>query len=343
MSSIGYPIKIQYQGFKDILDLFCVDKYSQIVFCVDSNVSSSHKSLLQNYDLYKSYVLPIDGEEAKSLDVLQSLCSFFKQQKLDRHSLVIAVGGGVTGDVVGFATSIYMRGISVLHVPTTLLSMVDSSVGAKTAINFDGVKNLLGAFHPPAGVLIDVDFLKTLPNKHYNAGFAEIIKHGVISDAKYLDSVISEYIDFSNIQKISAIIDGSVKIKSKVVIEDPKESNIRKTLNFGHTIGHCLEVLLNCLHGEAIAIGMALESKIAKIIFNQDSTIIDIINKSLSLYNLPSQLPTQINWNEFYNLLLLDKKNKQNQFLFALPSSIGVCKYDVPVPVDVIRAVLEQK
>jgi 3-dehydroquinate synthase len=343
VSEIGYPIKIQYQGFNDIVGLFGVNQYSKVVFCIDSNVANVHKALLNNYRSFNSYILPVDGEEAKSLTVLQSLCSFFKQEKLDRHSLVIAVGGGVAGDVVGFAASIYMRGISILHVPTTLLSMVDSSVGAKTAINFDGIKNLLGSFHPPVGVLIDINFLNTLPQKHFNAGFAEIIKHGIIADAKYLESVSSERIDLTKIDKLSQIIDRSIQIKSNVVVSDPKESNIRKTLNFGHTIGHCLEILLDCLHGEAVSMGMMIEAKIAKEVFSQDKTIVGALVQSLSLYNLPTQLPPKINWNEFYNLLIMDKKNRENKFLFALPSEIGKCKYDVPVSVELIRSVIEQE
>lgn len=340
MSNIGYPIKIEFQGFRKIRDTFNLSQYSNIVLCVDPEVAKLYKEMFE-VDGQKMFVLPKVGEESKSISVLQEICEFFKKSKVDRHTVIVSVGGGVTGDVVGFAAAIYMRGIAVLHVPTTLLSMVDSSVGAKTAINFSGVKNLIGAFHPPIGVLIDVDFLITLPKNQFYSGFAEVIKHGVISDTEYFKTVSNQTIDVSDVELLSSVISKSIQIKSAVVVADPKESGIRKILNFGHTIGHCIESLTGKLHGEAVAIGMVLEAKLASMVLATDSNLIELIKEALNKYNLPTSLENKIKWESFSQLLLLDKKNKDQTILFALPSKLGSCQYDIPVSLEMVRSVVE--
>jgi len=197
------------------------------------------------------------GEASKGFDTYERLCSIMLDNGFTRTDCVVAVGGGVVGDLAGFVASTYMRGIDFYNVPTTLLSQVDSSVGGKTAINLDGVKNVIGSFYQPSRVLIDPDTLKTLPERQISNGFAEIIKMAVTFDEKLFEMIENE--DITDEKSIENVIAASLNIKKKVVEADEKEAGLRKVLNFGHTIGHGIEYqqgLSGLYHGECIAIGM---------------------------------------------------------------------------------------
>jgi 3-dehydroquinate synthase len=204
-------------------------------------------------------VIP-SGEGAKSFDQLETLCSALLAMELERGDAIIAVGGGVTGDLAGFAAAIYKRGIDVIQVPTTLLAMVDSSVGGKTAINTAHGKNLIGVFHQPAKVIADTGFLTTLPQREIRAGYAEILKAALIGDAELFDRLEQASVDIEANDQIAGLIAEAVRFKSRIVAADEREAGVRALLNLGHTFGHALESESNgrLLHGEAVAAGLAL-------------------------------------------------------------------------------------
>jgi len=222
-------------------------------------------------DRSKVYTIILDqGEKAKSLSNFQSIINFLIDNKFDRSDGIIAVGGGVVGDISGFVSSAYLRGISFIQIPTTLLAQVDSSVGGKTAINIPAGKNLVGAFYNPKGVIIDTNVLHTLSSRELNAGLAEVIKYGLIQN-KYLLSLLEKNVVAilnRNHRIIEEVIFESIKTKAKIVTKDEKETGIRALLNFGHTFGHAIEAhgkYKKILHGEAVAKGMLIASKISML------------------------------------------------------------------------------
>ena len=219
----------------------------------------------------KVFVIILDqGEKAKSLSNYQSIINFLIDNKFDRSDGIIAVGGGVIGDISGFVSSTYLRGISYIQIPTTLLAQVDSSVGGKTAVNIPAGKNLIGAFYNPKGVIIDTNVLHTLSSRELNAGLAEVIKYGLIQN-KYLLSLLEKNVAAilnRNHKIIEEVIFESIKTKAKIVTKDEKETGIRALLNFGHTFGHAIEAhgkYKKILHGEAVAKGMLIASKISML------------------------------------------------------------------------------
>lgn len=269
------------------------------------------------------------GEEYKNLDSCINIWERLTKGKFDRHSLVINLGGGVIGDMGGFCASTYKRGVEFIQIPTTLLAQVDASVGGKLGIDFQGFKNHLGVFNLPASVLIDPSFLSTLSEKETQSGFAEIIKHCLIRDKEKWDEIKIK--DFNEMYWAD-LISHSVSIKSEIVTTDPKESGLRKILNFGHTVGHAVETyFLNSgnkiLHGEAIAIGMICESYISykKGLLSQ-SELMEIEEFIYTIYGI-----IKINEEDFSaiaKLTLQDKKNKGNQVKASLLNKIGECIYD---------------
>jgi len=226
-------------------------------------------AIIKNHS--KVFTIILDqGEKAKSLSNFQSIINFLIDNKFDRSDAIIAVGGGVVGDISGFVSSAYLRGISFIQIPTTLLAQVDSSVGGKTAINIPAGKNLVGAFYNPKGVIIDTNVLHTLSSRELNAGLAEVIKYGLIQN-KYLLSLLEKNVAAilnRNHKIIEEVIFESIKTKAKIVTKDEKETGIRALLNFGHTFGHAIEAhgkYKKILHGEAVAKGMLIASKISML------------------------------------------------------------------------------
>jgi len=269
------------------------------------------------------------GESHKNLETLSEIYNFAFEFGLDRNSLIIALGGGIVGDITGLAAATWLRGIEYIQIPTTLLSMVDSSVGGKTAVNHPKGKNLIGAFHQPKAVFIDPETLKTLPKREFNAGMAEVIKYGVIKDKELFEFLENEknknkLINLEN-EYLIKIINSSIKTKSYIVSEDEKEHGIRAILNYGHSFGHVIENLCGYgefLHGEAISIGMRIAGDIAleKGLWSKEEFIRQ--DNLLKSYSLPTKIP-KINKNEVIRILMGDKKVRDGKMRFILPKGIG--------------------
>ena len=269
------------------------------------------------------------GESYKNLETLSEIYNEAFEIGLDRNSLIIALGGGIVGDITGLAAATWLRGIEYIQIPTTLLSMVDSSVGGKTAVNHPKGKNLIGAFHQPKAVFIDPETLLTLPSREFRAGMAEIIKYGVIKDKELFEFLEStknrdKILKLDN-EYLIKIIKSSIKTKSDVVSADEKENGIRAILNYGHSFGHVIENLCGYgeyLHGEAISIGMKIAGDIATekgLWLKEDSLRQDNLIKS---YGLPTQTP-KIKKNDVLEILMGDKKVRKGKMRFILPKSIG--------------------
>ncbi|PIR54864.1 3-dehydroquinate synthase [Candidatus Peregrinibacteria bacterium CG10_big_fil_rev_8_21_14_0_10_36_19] len=264
-----------------------------------------------------------NGEKQKTINTLETLANQMVEKGFDRKDAIIALGGGVVGDLAGFLASTYMRGIPYIQVPTTLLAMVDSSIGGKTGVDISSGKNLLGTFHQPQAVLINTNYLQTLSQQQIKNGVGEIIKYGVISSKQlfeYLEKNMQNILDLKE-ENINYIIKKSVIIKAEIVEQDEKESNIRMILNYGHTYGHAIEKISNykLLHGYAVAIGMVIANKIAveeKILKQTDS---ERIKNLIKLAGLPT---TTLHKPKLKDLLS-DKKKEGNFISFILPTKIG--------------------
>ena len=269
-----------------------------------------------------------------------------------RDSAVIALGGGMIGDLAGFVAATYMRGIPVVQIPTSLVAMVDASIGGKTAVDTYAGKNLVGIFHPPAIVVIDPQTLATLPLREIRAGIAEIVKHGVIADEPYLRQVASALPEVLSTggqtsDTMLALIVPSVEIKAGIVSRDEREEGLRKILNFGHTIGHAVELVsgYSLLHGEAVAIGMALEGRLAERIGVAQAGTAATITKVLQTADLPTELPEGFDPDDLIRAMRSDKKGLSGKVRFALPLRIGAMAgsetgWTVSVSDDQLREVL---
>ncbi|MBD1899626.1 3-dehydroquinate synthase [Trichocoleus sp. DQ-A3] len=288
------------------------------------------------------------GERYKTLDSVQKIYDATLENRLERSSTLVAVGGGVIGDMTGFAAATWLRGINFVQVPTTLLSMVDAAIGGKTGVNHPQGKNLIGAFHQPRLVLIDPEVLKTLPVQEFRAGMAEVIKYGIIWDADlfeqmerspYLDSLPS--LDAGLLQEILA---RSCQAKADVVSKDEKEAGLRAILNYGHTIGHAVESLTGYRvvnHGEAVGIGMVAAGQIAVNLQMWDKADAQRQDALIQKAGLPTQLPAGLDIEAIIETLQTDKKVKAGKVRFVLPTQIGAVTVTDQVPSDVIRQVLQ--
>ncbi len=287
----------------------------------------------------ESLVIPA-GEAQKNVQSVMSIWSASLHTGLERKSTILALGGGVVGDLAGFAAATFMRGCRWVCIPTTLLSMVDSSLGGKTGFDLPEGKNLAGAFYPPSLVLADPHVLATLPVRELRAGIAEVIKHSVIADP-YLFELCSK--GWKNIeQDLPEIVRRAMAVKVRVIEEDPFEQNIRASLNFGHTIGHALESASDykLLHGEAVALGMLAETRLSEKLEIAEKGLTVIIEKSLSGLGLPVKIPADIDRNTILPIMRMDKKKSQGKIRFALPEKIGKVRVDVEV--DDLTRTLEE-
>ncbi|AEA33204.1 3-dehydroquinate synthase [Hippea maritima] len=292
----------------------------------DSNVFSFHEKYLNN--ISKDIFVLKAGEESKNYRELLRIYDFLIDRGADRYSRLVCVGGGVVGDIGGFAASTYMRGIGLVHVPTSLLAMVDSSIGGKTAINYGNLKNIIGSFYQPEAVFVDVSFLKTLPDREYISAFAEIVKYGIIRDKElfeFLGANIKAIRD-RNDKVIRLLIEKSIKNKVEVVEADEKEKGLRTILNFGHTFAHAIESLTEYkvyLHGEAVAIGMIMALGLSKRLELIDDSLINQVRSLLEGMGLPYRLDMDIKAEEAYEIMLKDKKNKESALRFILTRGVG--------------------
>ncbi len=308
----------------------------------DSIVSGLHLSyLLERLKALEVRVCVIEsGEKYKNFHSLERILNNAFEMQLNRHSLMIALGGGVISDMVGFASSIYFRGIDFINIPTTLLAQVDASVGGKTGINTPYGKNLIGSFHQPKAVYIDLAFLKTLEKREFQAGVAEIIKMAVCFDKNLVERLETK--DLKDC--LEEVIFQSVNIKAQVIMQDEKEQNIRAGLNYGHTFGHAIEKETDYerfLHGEAIAIGMRMANDLAlslgMLTLKEYERIENLLKKFGLIFNYKI---TDIQ--KFYERLFLDKKSENKTIKFILPKGVGAFEIASHIPKETIIKVLEK-
>lgn len=323
-----------------------LNNFSKIVLLTEKEIAKLWLIRLKSNLPRKVMEIIIEGgEKSKNLETCQQVWEKMLTLGIDRKSLLVNFGGGVICDLGGFVASVYLRGIKYINIPTTLLAMVDASIGGKTGINFGGVKNILGSFYDPLEIIIDVDFLKTLPERLLIEGFAEMIKHAVIEGKNYFDFVTSKRpTDFTQ-KELEEIIKKSIEIKLKIVSKDKKEDKgLRKVLNFGHTIGHALESLTlkttnPLLHGEAVAIGMIAESYLAYLADYLPQKDFFKIEKVIANAKLPTKA-SNIPIEKILEMINFDKKNIGGKILFSLPKKIGRVDFDIEVSKElVIKAI----
>ncbi len=328
--SISYPIYFQ-DSLQELRKFITESQYTKVFILVDSNTEihclPAVQKVLENVDYDLIEVTP--GEENKNIDFCIGIWRMLLDFGAERNSVLINLGGGVITDMGGFAASTFKRGIDFVQVPTTLLSQVDASVGGKTGIDMDNVKNIIGTFTQPKAVFIHTEFLKTLDEREICSGFAEVIKHGLIYDRSLFDTVKKA----SPSGLTEEIIYRSVEIKNEVVKEDPFEKGLRKILNFGHTIGHAVESYslshdkTPLLHGEAIAIGFICEAYLSfKKNHLSESDLNETVGAIKSVY--PGYNLKKESYPALLEIMKNDKKNNAGQISFSLLSEIGKCRFD---------------
>ena len=284
------------------------------------------------------------GEKSKTLQQVGTICDQMIAAGLDRQAFVVGLGGGVVGDISGFVAAIYHRGIPHVQIPTTLLAMVDSSIGGKTGVNTRDGKNLIGAFHHPSLVIDDIDVLKTLPRREFNQGFAEIIKHAVIADAKMFQ--ILQRWKAGEASALQRLIKRNIRIKSKIVAKDERDrTGERALLNFGHTVGHAFEragEYRKFLHGEALSLGIvaacAISTNKAGLSADQRDAIVDLLEK----FKLPIKLPKNFPRQKIVEAMKFDKKFEGGKVRFVVTPRIGTAHVTADVTFEDIRDVVEQ-
>lgn len=331
LSDESYPIVIG-RGLGDALSLLpvAVQKARKIIVTnntVEALYVESIKEVLHSSEVI---VIP-DGEAHKTLDTVNAIISKLLESNVSRHAVLVALGGGVVGDITGFVAACYQRGIGFVQYPTTLLAQVDSSVGGKTGVNHVLGKNMIGAFYQPACVLIDTAMLDSLPDREFRAGIAEIIKYGAILDADFFSWLEQniEQILTKNDHALEYAIARSCSIKSTVVSQDEKESGIRAILNYGHTFGHAIESwgeyrLL--VHGEAVAIGMAIAAVFSSIELGFDEGAARRLVGLIRSMGLPVQIPEGMSNDDFLYYMAKDKKNSGDAITLILLDKLGCAK-----------------
>lgn len=342
----SYTIFVGKNILENLDKLIAVKKYSKLFVITDTNLKKQLQIIENNLENEIVTYKINPGEKEKNIETVQKIWKAMLNSGLDRHSLVINLGGGVICDMGGFAASTYMRGVDFINIPTTLLSEVDASVGGKTGFDFGEIKNLIGNFTQPQAVIIDVTTLQTLPKREFLSGFAEIIKHGLILDKDYFEKVTSKNpLAFSK-EELVEIIARSCEIKAAVVQNDEKESGNRKLLNFGHTIGHAVEALSletdkPLLHGEAVSIGMVAEAMLAQELGLISASEVTVIQNVLKNAGLPITLP-DFPIKTLITKMQSDKKNTGGKINFTLLKELGIGIINQTVLEKTINKVLTQ-
>lgn len=311
-----YDILIKQDILKDINEYIDI-KNRKILILTDDGVPKEYKDIVYN-QCSNAFIYTIKaGETSKSLTSHQSIMEFMLEHKFTRKDLVIALGGGVVGDLGGFVASSYMRGVAFVQIPTTTLSQIDSSIGGKTAVNLGKVKNIVGAFYHPDIVFIDINTLKTLSKRNFYAGLVEALKAGLIYDAEIFDLFLEDNFE----DKLETIIYKSLLVKKDVVEQDEKEQNLRKILNLGHTLGHGFESFYNFkyLHGECVAFGMLPMIKDDKI----RSQVLNILNK------MDITIPTDFDVDKVFEVVTMDKKSDGTSITIITIEEIGTAKLEL--------------
>lgn len=285
------------------------------------------------------------GEIHKNISTSLKVWGILSEKGADRNSLIINLGGGVVTDLGGFAASTFKRGISFINIPTSLLAMVDASVGGKNGIDLGHIKNQIGVINLPEMVILDTGFLKTLPDEHFTSGLAEMLKHGIIHSNEYWERV--KNIDVSKKAEFEALIWDSIEIKKEIVTKDPLEKDLRKTLNYGHTLGHAIESYFlensdkkTLLHGEAVAVGIVLATYISMETYGFPKESLHDVSKTIFKY-FPKQTFSKKDIEAIIKLLVFDKKNRNGQVLFVLLEDIGHHRTDCIVSNVLIHKAFE--
>ena len=293
---------------------------SNILIIDDENTHQyCYPELMNHFDFNHNVISIKPGENNKNIETVTSIWEKMLEMDLDKKSLVINLGGGIVTDLGGFVASNFKRGMPFIHIPTSLLGMVDAAIGGKNGINFGGAKNQIGVIIPPEMVLIDSQYIKTLPKKEIKSGYAEMLKHGIIANENYWDELLA---DIDNLENLDQNIKKSVEIKHRIITQDPNEKGLRKILNFGHTLGHAIESYSHdkntpLTHGHAVALGMILAAYLSFKQNNLKFTFVNSIkNVLLKHYPLPSWSKGEIK--KILDYLKFDKKNISGKILFVL-------------------------
>ena len=315
----------------------------------DENVvphQATFAAALLNIGITTTLAVVPSGECSKSLAIASDLYDDLVRLRADRHTAIVALGGGVVGDLAGFVAATYARGLPLLMVPTTLLSQVDSSVGGKVGVNHPRAKNIIGSFHQPVGVWIDTETLRTLSDREYRCGLAEVVKYGVILDAPFFDFLEAnvDAILARSPEALRPMISRSCQLKADVVSKDEREeTGLRAVLNFGHTIGHAIEAVSgydgHYHHGEAVSVGMVAESRLAERLGWIDATTTSRLQRLLEKFNLPVA-PTGLDANALVEAMTRDKKNQKGKIRFVLPRRLGHVELTDAADEAAIRSVL---
>ena len=344
LTSMGepYDVVVQNGGLNNLGQaLRSRELQGTVVLVSDSNVGELYANQaaesLRAAGYSSQTVLLSPGEKNKNMNSVQKLWNTFLEAKIERGSTVVALGGGVVGDLAGFAAATFLRGVNWVNVPTSLLAMVDSSLGGKTGADLPQGKNLVGAFHAPRLVLVDPETLSTLPEVELRNGLAEVIKHGVIG-APELFRDLTDLTGFQNLSGLSGldwteIVRRAMAVKIKIIEEDPYEQGLRQSLNFGHTIGHAVELAsdFTLRHGEAVAIGMVAEARLAEEMGVAKSGLEKKITSSLRGLGLPTEIPPGLDEKRIQHALQRDKKKSGGVVRFALPVQVGEVRVGVEV------------
>ncbi len=342
IAALSYPVAIGEDSLLALRQFLSQGSFTQVLVLADSETDRHCYPLVAEIlPPHQKVVIPA-GESHKHLDTATRVWEAMTDMQMDRKGVLIGIGGGVVGDLGGFAAGVYKRGVSFILLPTTLLSMVDASVGGKTGVDFQGLKNHLGLFHEPKGVYIWPDFLKTLSPREVTSGFAEVVKHYLIRDKSGWPLLREQAFPLQ--ENLTYMIRHSVAIKAAIVLQDPREQNLRKGLNFGHTLGHAVETWLfstakPALHGEAVAAGMWMEALLSfQLNLINDEEWAEI--KAFIALHFPRLLFPQSAIPEILNLTFQDKKNLGGEVKYTLLKGIGDFCFDQSVPNDTVSAAL---
>ena len=315
----------------------------------DSNVAPLYASKvsesLANNNIKSELIVVDAGESSKSLESVEKICRKMIETGHDRHVFVIALGGGVIGDLAGLVASVFYRGVPFIQIPTTIVSQVDSAVGGKTGVNTPEGKNLIGSFYHPKIVITDTLTLSSLPEREFNEGFAEVIKHAAIRDRSMFENIMS----VDGYENLDELILRNVEIKARIVEQDEKElSGLRAHLNYGHTIGHAIETAGGYgkfLHGEAISLGLIGANKISSQKSNLSDSENEIIIKALKKFNLPTQLDDSVSTQSLIDIMKSDKKFKNGKIRFVILNKLGeaelsedVSEADISLAIEALRS-----
>ena len=345
----SYPISIDAELLSNSALFGNINPNDAVVIISNETVSPLYSQQLMNTLNARQCQVALlelaDGEKYKTLDTFNQIMTFLLEGNYGRDVTLVALGGGVIGDLVGFAAASYQRGVKFIQVPTTLLSQVDSSVGGKTGVNHPLGKNMIGAFYQPQSVVIDINSLSTLPEREFSAGMAEVIKYGIIIDQPFfhwLEQNVDKLMSL-DASSLNYAIARCCQIKADVVAADEKEAGVRTLLNLGHTFAHAIEAEMgygNWLHGEAVAVGMILAAETSLALGLISEAQMEMIKALIKRANLPVKAPKEMSYDSFIRHMMRDKKVLSGRLRLVLPTSIGRSEVIDNTPRELLKSVI---